>query len=471
MTEGYGPGGHDPAAGHGPAEVTGNPTTNRPGPLPPRIEPTHAAAPVWSATPAPPHPGGPVPTQPGVPFPPGAPAQAQPRVQPAGPFPSGGPVPAQPGVPFQPGGPAQAQPGATFPPGGPAQAAGPFHSAGPVPAQPGAPASAVPAAADPAGAAHYGPAGAPASGAAGPYAPAGPLPPAGPYAPAGPLPPAGPTWAGGVGAYPGQPVPPPTGPRRRRWPSLVAALVVLALAGLAGFQAYQIDRLTGRLAGTERQLAEAQGDDRARLDGLEQRAEALEKQAGATFNPEAVAGAVLPSVFRVRAGQFTGTAFAIGKPAAGGGTNLFTNFHVVEAVWEAGDREVFLERTDQRFPATIVKVDKTNDVAHLRTTGRFTGLTAASEAVKSGQQIVVVGAPLGLEDSVTTGVVSAFRDARDGSGPVIQFDAPINPGNSGGPVVNGSKQVVGIATAKARDAEGIGLAVPIEIACDGFKIC
>ncbi|WP_370461745.1 S1C family serine protease [Micromonospora sp. WP24] len=412
-----------------------------------------------------------------MPFPPGAPAQAQPGVQPAGPFPPGGPVPAQPGVPFQPGGAAQAQPSAAFPPGGPAQAAGPFHSAGPVPAQPGAPASAVPAAADPAGAAQHGPAGAPASGAAGPYAPAGPLPPAGPYAPAGPLPPAGPyapagpTWAGGSEAYPGQPVPPPTGPRRRRWPSLVAALVVLALAGLAGFQAYQIDRLTGRLAGTERQLAEAQGDDRARLDGLEQRAEALEKQAGATFNPEAVAGAVLPSVFRVRAGQFTGTAFAIGKPAAGGGTNLFTNFHVVEAVWEAGDREVFLERTDQRFPATIVKVDKTNDVAHLRTTGRFTGLTAASEAVKSGQQIVVVGAPLGLEDSVTTGVVSAFRDARDGSGPVIQFDAPINPGNSGGPVVNGSKQVVGIATAKARDAEGIGLAVPIEIACDGFKIC
>nr|WP_241562808.1 S1C family serine protease [Micromonospora costi] len=266
-------------------------------------------------------------------------------------------------------------------------------------------------------------------------------------------------------------VPPPVAPRRGRWRTVVAVLVVLALAGLAGFQAYQIDRLGDRLAATDRRLAETQSADAARLDGVEKRAEALEKQAGATFNPEAVASAALPSVFRVRAGQFTGTAFAIGKPASGGGTNLFTNFHVVEAVWEGGGREVFLERTDQRFPATIVKVDETNDIAQLRTTGRFTGLVATREAVKSGQQIVVVGAPLGLADSVTTGVVSAFRDARDGSGPVIQFDAPINPGNSGGPVINGNKQVVGIATAKARDAEGIGLAVPITVACDGFKIC
>ncbi|MEU4399497.1 S1C family serine protease [Micromonospora orduensis] len=284
----------------------------------------------------------------------------------------------------------------------------------------------------------------------------------------------------GFPAQPGQPAqpgwpgaaPPPAAAKKRRlWPAVLATLLVVALAAVAGVQAYQLDRLGDRLADTDRRLAQAQDGDGTRLDGLEKRAEALEKQAGAAFNPEAVASAVLPSVFRVRAGQFTGTAFAVGKPAAGGGTNLFTNFHVVEAVWNGGGRQVFLERTDQRFPATIVKVDKTNDVAHLRTTGKFTGLVTAPAAVKSGQQIVVVGAPLGLEDSVTTGVVSALRSASGSSGPAIQFDAPINPGNSGGPVINGSKQVVGIATAKARDAEGIGLAVPIKVACDGFKIC
>ncbi|MEV7328467.1 S1C family serine protease [Micromonospora sp. NPDC093244] len=278
----------------------------------------------------------------------------------------------------------------------------------------------------------------------------------------------------GYPAQPGWPAaapPPAPGRKRRRWPVVLATLLVVALAAVAGVQAFQLDRLGDRLADTDRRLAQAQDGDGTRLDGLEKRAEALEKQAGAAFNPEAVASAVLPSVFRVRAGQFTGSAFAVGKPAAGGGTNLFTNFHVVEAVWNGGGRQVFLERTDQRFPATIVKVDKTNDVAHLRTTGKFTGLVTAPTAVKSGQQIVVVGAPLGLEDSVTTGVVSALRSASGSSGPSIQFDAPINPGNSGGPVINGSKQVVGIATAKARDAEGIGLAVPIKVACDGFKIC
>jgi S1-C subfamily serine protease len=221
-------------------------------------------------------------------------------------------------------------------------------------------------------------------------------------------------------------------------------VVALVLAGIlalvAGVQAYQIHRLDDRLAATDRRLAEAQGADAGRLDGLEERAGVLEKQAGATFNPEAVASAVLPSVFRVRAGQFTGTAFAIGKAPAGGGTTLLTNFHVVEAVYAAGDRKVFLERTDQRFEATIVEVDKDKDLAHLRTTAKFTGLVAARTPVKSGQQIVVVGAPLGLQDSVTTGVVSAFRKDEGGSGPVIQFDAPINPGNSGGHRPGGADQ-------------------------------
>jgi putative serine protease PepD len=110
-------------------------------------------------------------------------------------------------------------------------------------------------------------------------------------------------------------------------------------------------------------------------------------------------------------------------------------------------------------------------VAHLQTTSKFAGLTTARTPVKAGQQIVVVGAPLGLEDTVTTGVVSAFRDIDDYSSKVIQFDASINPGNSGGPVINSAKQVVGIASAKARDAEGIGLAVSIAAACGKFKVC
>jgi len=53
----------------------------------------------------------------------------------------------------------------------------------------------------------------------------------------------------------------------------------------------------------------------------------------------------------------------------------------------------------------------------------------------------------------------------------VQFDAPINPGNSGGPVINAQGEVVGIASAKVRNAEGIGLAIPISLACQLFPIC
>lgn len=312
-----------------------------------------------------------------------------------------------------------------------------------------------------------------------------------PYAgasqPAGPAAAGGPTLGGSDGGwepsvgYP-RPYNPPPAPvahpqvpsapkSRSTWPGVVALLLVAALGGVAGFQAYQINRLEDRLAALDRKTGEEQATTRSRLDALDGRAAALEKQTSDIFNPEAIAAAVLPSVFRVSAGEVTGTAFAIGKPAPDGGTNLFTNFHVVESVWKSGGRRVFIERRDQRFPATIVRVDEANDVAHLRTQSRFTGLEPAADPVKSGQQIVVVGAPLGLEDTVTTGVVSAFRKTPDGFGTVIQFDASINPGNSGGPVINRSKQVVGIATAKARNAEGIGLAVPIKTACDEFRIC
>ncbi|MGC3860410.1 trypsin-like peptidase domain-containing protein [Micromonospora chersina] len=510
MTGSYGAGDGVPGQGGDETADQARAGADRPGPLPPRIVPPtgHAAVPGQPAG----YPAAPTPN-PAAGFPPGpghgsapgtgfgaapggapsadpsaaratwsgapnggqwgGPATPAPRTP--GGWPSGQPgtAPGQPATPGQFAGQAGAAAHAA-PPASPTAtpAPGPGQSGFTLPTQP-TPGAAYPA---PASGASY--AGQPTSGPAYPGQPtSGPAfpgqPNSGPSFPGQPT--SGPAFPGqptSGPAYPGQPAvgQPERAGRGRRLP-VVALVLAGVLALVAGVQAYQIHRLDDRLAATDRRLAEAQGADAGRLDGLEERAGVLEKQAGAAFNPEAVASAVLPSVFRVRAGQFTGTAFAIGKAPAGGGTTLLTNFHVVESVFAAGERKVFLERTDQRFEATIVEVDKDKDLAHLRTTAKFTGLVAARTAVKSGQQIVVVGAPLGLQDSVTTGVVSAFRKDEGGSGPVIQFDAPINPGNSGGPVINGAKEVVGIATAKARDAEGIGLAVPIKTACDRFKLC
>ncbi|WP_067504781.1 S1C family serine protease [Actinoplanes sp. TFC3] len=269
-------------------------------------------------------------------------------------------------------------------------------------------------------------------------------------------------------AYPvvSEPLDPP-----RRSLLLPILLALLLLAG-GGFMAWRLDRADSRLNG---QLAASQ----QRQTELADRAQKLEKQLAGVFDPEAISSSVLPSVFRVRAGNFTGTAFAVGDSSGGdsssGGTKdkqstLLTNYHVVESVWESGSKKVFLERGKDEVSATIVKVSKSKDIAQLRADKDIAGLAVAKETVKPGQQVVVVGSPLGLEDTVTTGVVSAYRPG-DSDEPSIQFDAPINPGNSGGPVVNGDDQVIGLATAKARDAEGIGLAIPIKTACDAFDVC
>ena len=247
----------------------------------------------------------------------------------------------------------------------------------------------------------------------------------------------------------------PRADRLARVKPVLAGLVAL-LIGVAAWQAYRIERMNTDNASLHSVLANEKG-----------RTDRLEKQLAGVFDPEAVSSRVLPSVFRVRAGEFTGTAFSVGQKAKNGEANLLTNYHVVAELYTGGGRKVTLERGSTTINATIIKVSKGKDLALLHADQDIAGLNTAPAQVKPGQQVVVVGAPLGLDDTVTTGVISAYRPS-DPDGPTIQFDAPINPGNSGGLVVNAANQVVGLATAKAKDAEGIGLAIPIKTACATF---
>ena len=94
--------------------------------------------------------------------------------------------------------------------------------------------------------------------------------------------------------------------------------------------------------------------------------------------------------------------------------------------------------------------------------------------MRPGEPVVVVGAPLGLANTVTTGVVSAVRaDVPGLASKVIQFDAAISPGNSGGPVSNAAGQVVGVAQAKimAAGTDGLASAIPISEVCDALVAC
>ena len=154
---------------------------------------------------------------------------------------------------------------------------------------------------------------------------------------------------------------------------------------------------------------------------------------------------------------------------------ILTNRHVVA---NANTLTVTLE-DGREFEASVVKISDTNDLALIKI--EASGLTAAtignSGALKVGQTAIAIGSPLGTyTETVTQGIVSGLdrdvtvTDELTGR-PVelhhlIQTDAAINPGNSGGPLLNAAGQVIGINTAVATSAEGLGFAIPISAAAD-----
>ncbi len=182
------------------------------------------------------------------------------------------------------------------------------------------------------------------------------------------------------------------------------------------------------------------------------------------------AAAVLPGVVSVRAGQATGSGFAIDRDG-----HVVTNAHVV-----SGTRDVRLALADgSTVTADVIGVDEDNDLAVLEASdpSRLRPLTLGrSSALRVGDPVLAIGSPLGLEGTVTAGIVSAVnRQAEFGDNgnrqTAIQTDAAINPGNSGGPLVNASGEVVGVNTAiatlgRSRSGTsgniGIGFAIPVD---------
>jgi S1-C subfamily serine protease len=204
------------------------------------------------------------------------------------------------------------------------------------------------------------------------------------------------------------------------------------------------------------------------LGALDGRTKTLEQQAEKTLDASAVAQAVLPSVFKMIVPEGTATAFAIGTTTTG--TDLLTNYHVVEGMWRRGEHTATIEHNNLRFPVQVVRVDQENDLALLHSTEKFPRITPSTAAVTPGMQVVALGAPKGYEQSVSSGLVSALRTdvPGDAGKTFIQFDAAINPGNSGGPLVNAQKQVIGVVRANLL-GEGLNIAIPISVACRSFS--
>ena len=146
---------------------------------------------------------------------------------------------------------------------------------------------------------------------------------------------------------------------------------------------------------------------------------------------------------------------------------ILTNHHVV-----AGTNSLTVQLKDGRsFTGTIYGIDTLTDLAVVKVdaTGLPTAPLGDSSTIKVGELAIAIGSPLGTySNSVTAGIVSATGrsiDTDTGSiNNLIQTDAAINPGNSGGPLVDATGAVIGINTAVASDAQGIGFSIPINIA-------
>ncbi|WAL47526.1 S1C family serine protease [Rhodococcus pyridinivorans] len=192
---------------------------------------------------------------------------------------------------------------------------------------------------------------------------------------------------------------------------------------------------------------------------------------------QAVADRVVPSVVRIEVLGRTGAGEGSGVVLSSDGL-ILTNNHVVAGGGQGARLTVYFS-DGSTAPATVVGADAVSDIAVIRTEGR-TDLTpielGSAENLAVGQEVVAVGSPLGLQSTVTAGIVSALNRPVSTSGDTanqasvidaIQTDAAINPGNSGGALVDMEGRLVGINTAIATaggqsGSIGLGFAIPVE---------
>jgi len=166
--------------------------------------------------------------------------------------------------------------------------------------------------------------------------------------------------------------------------------------------------------------------------------------------------------FRQRLVRSLGSGFIISSDGY-----ILTNNHVIEDADEIkitlSDKKVYEARLigrDEKTDLAVLKIDADHDLPFVK--------LGDSSKLQVGDWLIAIGNPFGLARTVTAGIVSA-RGRVIGSGPYddfIQTDASINPGNSGGPLFNVHGEVVGINTAIVASGQGIGFAIPVNMARD-----
>ena len=141
--------------------------------------------------------------------------------------------------------------------------------------------------------------------------------------------------------------------------------------------------------------------------------------------------------------------------------DVITNYHVIQ-----GASSAEIKTADEKtYPITyIVAGDEQNDIIRLSVnipSSSVYPLSLSKKIPEVGERIIVYGSPLGLENTVSDGIVSAIRDIPD-YGRIIQITAPISPGSSGSPVLNMQGEVIGIATFQLVEGQNLNFAIPSE---------
>jgi hypothetical protein len=173
-----------------------------------------------------------------------------------------------------------------------------------------------------------------------------------------------------------------------------------------------------------------------------------------------IAKSVSPAVVLIRGatgdGNIVGSGFIVSSDG-----KIATNLHVIRDLVSGGATLSSGENFDS---FTVLAFDEQKDLAIIKVPGvdMPSVVLGNSDDVEAGEPVLIVGNPLGLQGSVTTGVISAMRDDPfGGEFKTFQTDAAVSPGNSGGPVVNRNQQVIGIVVYRVIGGEHLNFAVPV----------
>ncbi len=279
------------------------------------------------------------------------------------------------------------------------------------------------------------------------------------------------------------PVTPAPAPRGRRsvGPAFVLAAVVATAALTSGGTYLAVTAANNNAAATTAPFtnAIAQGTPGAPPAGVvNPAAPSTSAPAGGSASVVDIVKVVSPAVVTITAEGVTSTDPTTGQVGQGTATGsgvifdanglILTNHHVVDG----NPQKLTVTLKDGRtLDATIYGIDTMTDLAIVKVnaTGLPTAPIGDSSSIQVGQQAIAIGSPLGtFTDSVTEGIISAVgRSIPVETGVLnnlIQTDTAINPGNSGGPLLDPSGKVIGINTAVSSQAQGIGFAIPIDIA-------